>query len=187
MKQLIVLFFLALSSSGWAQKLEPLIFREKIYDFGEVDEGKGNVDHEFIFTNTSGVAIKILSVQASCGCTTPGWSQNPVLHGKTGFVKASFDPRGRPGHFNKSLTITTDLDPNPIILQIKPCPDGPWQRWFPRLCPNKNSPGSESGRDRKGGNRVRGKTCAVVATLSENWRDLRCPHYSRLRVFPPRC
>lgn len=119
MKKLIVLFLMALSSQGWSQKLESMVFREKTYDFGNVVEGKGIVDHEFVFTNTSGLPVKILSVQPSCGCTTPEWSRNSVLQGKTGFIKASFDPRGRPGYFNKSLTVVTDQDPNPIILQIK--------------------------------------------------------------------
>ncbi|HRI78869.1 MAG TPA: DUF1573 domain-containing protein [Cyclobacteriaceae bacterium] len=119
MKKLIVLNLLILCLTGWSQKQESLIFREKIYDFGEITEAGGNVEYEFIFTNTSGFPVKIISVQASCGCTTPGWSQSPVLPGKAGFIKASFDPRGRPGYFNKTLTVVTDLDPNPVILQIK--------------------------------------------------------------------
>jgi hypothetical protein len=104
---------------AWSQQADPLIFREKIFDFGEVDEPNGNVEHEFLFTNNSNRPVKILTVQASCGCTTPGWSQTPIPQGKTGFIKASFDPRGRPGYFNKTLTITTDWDSNPIVLQIK--------------------------------------------------------------------
>ncbi|MDZ4715768.1 MAG: DUF1573 domain-containing protein [Cytophagales bacterium] len=103
----------------WSQAVEPLIFREKTHDFGDILESNGNADHEFVFTNSSARPMTILSVNASCGCTTPGWSKQPVPSGKTGFIKASFDPRGRPGYFNKSLTILTDLDPNPIVLQIK--------------------------------------------------------------------
>ena len=34
-------------------------------------------------------------------------------------MKASFDPKGRPGYFNKSLSVTTDWDGTPIVLQIK--------------------------------------------------------------------
>ena len=115
MKKLIVLILMALSSQGWSQKLESLVFREKIFDFAEVEEGKGNVDHEFIFTNNSGFPVRIISVQPSCGCTTPDWSRQPVPQGKTGFIKASFDPRGRPGYFSKTLTVITDQDPNPFI------------------------------------------------------------------------
>ena len=75
--------------------------------------------HEFSFVNNGTRPIKILTVQASCGCTTPAWSKDPVAPGKSGFIQASFNPVGRPGYFNKSLTVTTDFDANPIILQIK--------------------------------------------------------------------
>ncbi len=119
MKNVLVLILMCLALPCLPQQVEPLIFREKTYDFGDIDEGKGNADHEFIFTNNSGRPVKIVSVQASCGCTTPGWSQNPIPQAKTGFIRASFDPRGRPGYFNKTLTVTTDWDANPIVLQIK--------------------------------------------------------------------
>lgn len=102
-----------------AQQAEPLLFKEKIHDFGRVNESSGAVDYDFTFMNNAGRPIKILSVQASCGCTTPDWSKDVIQKGKSGFVKISFDPRGRPGYFNKSISVTTDLDTNPIILQIK--------------------------------------------------------------------
>src|SRR5690606_7702839 len=88
-------------------------------DFGMVAENSTPVVHQFDFTNTTNRPVKILKVQASCGCTTPDWTQDPVLPGQSGFIQASFNPRGRPGYFNKSLTVTTDFDSNPIILQIK--------------------------------------------------------------------
>jgi hypothetical protein len=102
-----------------AQQVRAITFREDIFDFGSVSEQGGPVTHEFVFTNNSGRPVKILSVQASCGCTTPGWSKEVVAPSKTGFIQASFDPQGRPGYFNKTLTVITDYDANPIILQIK--------------------------------------------------------------------
>ena len=102
-----------------AQQVEPILFSEKTHDFGEITEVGGPAGHDFLFTNNTGRVIRILSVQTSCGCTTPAWTKDPVQPGKTGFVKASFDPKGRPGYFNKSLTVMTDFDGNPIALQIK--------------------------------------------------------------------
>ncbi len=119
MSKLILVAVLLIPCLLGAQALEPLIFREKVYDFGDIVEANGNADHEFVFTNSSGRPVKILNVTASCGCTTPGWSKEPVAGGKNGFIKASFDPKGRPGYFNKTLTILTDADPNPVVLQIK--------------------------------------------------------------------
>ena len=113
---LLLLSFFATSTAQQAQQLH---FREEMYDFGRVDENRGPVTHEFVFVNNSPRPVKILKVQASCGCTTPGWSKEVIRQGKEGFIRASYDPKGRPGFFSKSLTVTTDLDATPVILQIK--------------------------------------------------------------------
>jgi hypothetical protein len=118
-KVLFTLFFISLLIPAFSQQAKQLQFKGEIHDFGTIGEGNGPVTHEFVFTNNSSRPVKILTVQASCGCTTPGWSKEPVEAGKTGFIQASFNPKGRPGFFTKSLTVTTDLEANPIILQIK--------------------------------------------------------------------
>ena len=119
MKIRLILVLMVFGTSVIAQVAKPLQFREESYDFGPVKENGGSVIHEFLFTNNSGRHIKILTVQASCGCTTPDWTKDPIAPGKTGFIQASYNPKGRPGYFNKSLTVTTDFDSNPIVLQIK--------------------------------------------------------------------
>jgi hypothetical protein len=118
MKRLVWIFWMTPLLCA-AQLVEPIQFQDKTYDFGDVPEMEGPVKYEFTFTNRADRPIKILAVQPSCGCTTPGWTKEPVEPGKTGVIKASFDPKGRPGYFNKSLTIATDFDANPIVLQIK--------------------------------------------------------------------
>jgi len=115
----IFVIYIMGAGSALGQLAEPLFFKEKIHDFGEILEQQGNADYEFVFANNSGRPVRIISVQASCGCTTPAWTKEPVAPGKTGFIKASYDPKGRPGYFNKSLTVTTDLSGNPVMLQIK--------------------------------------------------------------------
>jgi hypothetical protein len=106
-------------SNAVAQQAPQLQFSEETYNFGTIGELKGPATHEFVFTNNSARPVKVLKVQASCGCTTPGWSKDVVKPGEKGFIQASYNPKGRPGFFTKSLTVTTDLDANPIILQIK--------------------------------------------------------------------
>ncbi len=114
-----VLIILCSGLNTFAQQSKPIQFREETFDFGSVKEESGSVIHEFMFTNTGNRPVKIVTVNPSCGCTTPSWSKEPVGVGKTGFIQASFNPKGRPGYFNKSLTVTTDIDSNPIVLQIK--------------------------------------------------------------------
>lgn len=119
MNRLLILFLFLITYSAMAQQSKPVLFREEIFDFGSVEEDGGPVTHEFVYTNASSRPMKILAVKPSCGCTTPDWSKDVVDPGKTGFIKASYDPKGRPGYFNKTLTVSTDADTNPIILQIK--------------------------------------------------------------------
>lgn len=119
MNRLFCLLLVLVAMSTHAQQSKPIMFREELFDFGTVKEDGGQVTHEFVFTNATNRPLRILAVQASCGCTTPGWSKDAVAPGKTGFIQASYNPKGRPGYFNKTLTVTSDVDTNPIVLQIK--------------------------------------------------------------------
>ncbi len=120
MKQALTLgLVLVLITPLWAQLTKPLRLSEETYDFGIIKEEDGSVAHTFSLTNSTNRPVTILSVKPSCGCTTPEWTKEPILPGKNGIVKAQFDPKGRPGYFHKSLTITTDYDNEPIVLYIK--------------------------------------------------------------------
>ncbi len=96
-----------------------ITFAEESYDFGKINEEKGPVTHEFVFTNTGAQPLIIQNVKASCGCTSPDWSKEPILPGKKGFVKATYNPQGRPGPFNKSITVTSNAENSTVILTIK--------------------------------------------------------------------
>ncbi len=93
-------------------------FMVKEHDFGEINEGV-KAEYQFVFKNTGNKPIKINSVHASCGCTTPEWSTEPIEPGITGFVKAIYNSTGRPGDFSKSITVMFDDSQEPIILNIK--------------------------------------------------------------------
>jgi len=85
------------------------------YDFGEVKEGE-KVEHEFAFTNTGTEPLIISRVQASCGCTTPEYSKNPIAAGEKGTVKVVFNSAGQMGKQQKIITITSNADkPNTIV------------------------------------------------------------------------
>ena len=61
----------------------------------------------------------ISNAQASCGCTTPDWTKEPVMPGKTGKVTASFNSQGRPGNFSKTVTVVSNSETPQIVLTIK--------------------------------------------------------------------
>ncbi|MGQ1784328.1 MULTISPECIES: DUF1573 domain-containing protein [unclassified Saccharicrinis] len=125
----IVLYAFALLwvSTSWAQHSKPAFsFNETLHNFGEVKEADGKVSHEFSFTNTGSLPLVIHNVRASCGCTSPEWSKKPIAPGAKGYVKATFDPRNRPGNFNKTITVTANTaNPNTVLRitgNVKPRP-----------------------------------------------------------------
>lgn len=73
---------------------------------------------DFTLTNAGKEPLIISSVRASCGCTNPKFSQEPVLPGKTSVVSATYNAAA-PGIFSKTVTVITNADPNPVILIIK--------------------------------------------------------------------
>ena len=108
-KCLILMVFLVIGGvDTFAQVAKPLQFREESFDFGEIAEKAGPVTHQFEFTNLSNRPVKIFNVKPSCGCTTPEWTKEPVAPGKTGIIKASYGTQGRPGHFEKTMTVFTN-------------------------------------------------------------------------------
>ena len=68
------------------------------------------VKRSYIFTNTGKGDLQIRSAQASCGCTSPNWSKDPIPPGGTGFVDAKFNSTDRGGPDGianeKKITVT---------------------------------------------------------------------------------
>lgn len=106
MKNSILAVLLLITSALFAQT-ESFNFENLKHDFGTIEEDDGFATYEFTFTNTGQEPIKINSVKASCGCTTPSWSKEEVAPGQEGHVRARYNPKNRPGKFNKTLTVTT--------------------------------------------------------------------------------
>jgi len=93
-------------------------FEETSYAFGKIREDGGLATHKFIFKNTGKQPVIITNVESSCGCTTPQWTKQPVKPGETGFVSAQYDPRNRPGTFNKHILVYNTATKAPIKLVV---------------------------------------------------------------------
>ena len=119
MKKAAIFVIMLVSTVTFGQVIEELKFTEPNHDFGLIKEVDGPAEYQFEFTNTTQVPITITNVRASCGCTTPGWTREPVLPGENGFIKAVYNPRNRPGPFHKTLTVTTNGKESTIILRIQ--------------------------------------------------------------------
>lgn len=120
MKMLRILFFSLVFMLGnhLATAQAKFEFGTSNHDFGEIIDGKV-VSHDFIFTNIGNEPLIIKNVKASCGCTTPYWTNVPVLPGKKGKITASYNSKNRPGNFNKTITITSNATEASKVLQIR--------------------------------------------------------------------
>ena len=88
-----------------------------VNDFGDI---AFNVPKtvEFTLTNAGKAPLIISSARASCGCTNLKYSQEPILPGKSSIVAATYNAAAQ-GIFTKTVTVTTNADPNPVVLQFK--------------------------------------------------------------------
>ncbi|MDR2358754.1 MAG: DUF1573 domain-containing protein [Prevotellaceae bacterium] len=118
MKRIFISLALLAGATVALQAQETIRFDKSVHDFGNVPEEGGAVTYSFEFTNTGNIPLIIQDVAASCGCTTPGWSKEPVAPGGRGFVKATFTPSGAVS-FDKSLTVTSTGTPNVVTLRIR--------------------------------------------------------------------
>jgi hypothetical protein len=99
-------------------KTAAISFNEMTFNFGDVQESGGLQTHKFDFTNTGGEPLVVQNVSTSCGCTTPEWTKEPVMPGQKGFVSAAYNPAGRPGSFEKYITVQTNAEPVTVKLTI---------------------------------------------------------------------
>ena len=81
-----------------------LAFETDRHDFGRVEEG-GVPSVTFRFTNAGDAPLRLESVEAACGCTTPSYPHEAVAPGETGEIAVAYDSNGRPGPFEKAVYV----------------------------------------------------------------------------------
>jgi hypothetical protein len=122
MKQTIFIFMailLATSIASAQDAAASLTVPEEAYDFGAIKESNGKVSHTFLVKNDGTQPLVITRVIASCGCTSPEWTKEPIAPGKTGEVVVTYDPQGRPGPFAKTVSIYSNGKRGSQILTIR--------------------------------------------------------------------
>lgn len=99
---------------GWQEKAEAMAktnaaFETEEHDFGKVTDGD-IVRHTFTFTNTGDNPLVIQRAKASCGCTVPQWTKEPVAPGEKGEINVEFNSKGKVGMQTKTITVTANFD-----------------------------------------------------------------------------
>lgn len=121
MKQVIFIFMAILLATGIASAQQKAVIaaEQTSYDFGTIKEADGKVSHTFQIKNEGNMPLVITRVIASCGCTTPEWTKEPIAQGKTGDIKVTYDPAGRPGPFTKTISVYSNGKTGSFILTIR--------------------------------------------------------------------
>jgi len=102
------LFFLAAAFvAGFAvmaQKPDEVIkINADTYNFGKIKQGVP-VTTYFTVTNVSNRPVILENVVASCGCTTPEWSKEPIAPNSSSKIKVGYNAAS-PTPFTKDITI----------------------------------------------------------------------------------
>lgn len=104
MRSFLLIIISLLSVAVFAQKADDTVkFDVAEYAFGKVPKGKP-VTFEFKFTNPGKKPLIIEDATAECGCTKPEYPQQPIMPGKTGKIKVTYDAK-EPGAFTKKVTV----------------------------------------------------------------------------------
>jgi hypothetical protein len=93
-------------------------FDKSDHDLGTIVQGE-TVGYNFTFSNIGEGSLVILNADASCGCTVPRFSKEPVPPGGNGMVEVMFDSSGRRGQQSKTITIKTNGIPTIVNLTIR--------------------------------------------------------------------
>jgi hypothetical protein len=101
-------------NTGDVAKSDPIQLKEKEHDFSLIPQGKP-VYYVFEIVNTGSTALKLDDVHASCGCTTPEWSREPIAPGAVSKIKVGYNAAAE-GVFEKYINITYNTNQSKQII-----------------------------------------------------------------------
>ena len=117
-KEFFVVILIFLSSNVFAQFQSPgFKWTKTMHEFGEIKQ-KSPVSYEFEFMNSGQAPLVISDVEGSCGCTVTEYSKDPILPGKQGKIKATYDAAAL-GKFHKSIKVTANVEGGPEYLYLQ--------------------------------------------------------------------
>ena len=80
-----------------------MVLKETEHDFSKIPQGKP-VYYSFEIKNTGKTPLKLDNVTATCGCTTPEWSPEPIAPGASAKIKVGYNAAAE-GPFEKFITV----------------------------------------------------------------------------------
>ena len=90
-----------------------LQIKENTHNFGKIPQGRPATT-TFEIVNTGTTALKLDNVQASCGCTTPVWSREPIEPGATARIVVGYNAYAE-GTFTKTVTVVYNTNMTKLL------------------------------------------------------------------------
>ena len=102
------------------EKVAEIKFDTLSHDFGKFSDKDPVVKCVFKFTNVGTAPLIIHQAIASCGCTVPTYTKDPVKPGDSGQIEVTYNGKGKfPGRFVKNITVRTNAkETNTVRLTI---------------------------------------------------------------------
>lgn len=117
-RSLVLLTALALVTFTHQLQAQAVITIDKeVHDFGTIPQGVPATT-KFLVKNVGDSTLKLDFVQASCGCTTPKWSSEPVAPGESTTIEVGYNAAAM-GSFTKSITIRSNADEPMKVIRIQ--------------------------------------------------------------------
>ena len=103
-----------------AENYAEITFDTLRYNFGTFSKNEPLVRCSFPFTNTGTAPLIIHQAFASCGCTIPTYTKEPIKPGEKGVIDVTYDGTDKfPGHFQKTITIRSNAVNEVVRLTIE--------------------------------------------------------------------
>jgi len=90
-----------------------LQLKENSHNFGKIPQGRP-ATYIFEIVNTGSAPLRLDNVHASCGCTTPEWSREPIQPGAAAEIRVGYNAAAE-GSFNKTVTIVYNTNQTKIL------------------------------------------------------------------------
>jgi hypothetical protein len=99
-------------------QLAEFSFDEKVFKSRPVAEG-ALIEHTFWYTNSGSEPLIITHFEVACECTKAFYSSEPVLPGKQGSIRVTFDTKGKIGWQYRGVQIFANTPKNPTEIEIR--------------------------------------------------------------------
>lgn len=116
---LTALLFISYSRSYGQDLSYPLVFEERVFDFGTIQEKDGLVSHTFYFKNTGNTPVIINDIRSGCGCISSDYAKAPIKPGERSKITVNYNPAYRPGFFSKEVVILSNSNKNTNRVWVK--------------------------------------------------------------------